>query len=186
MPPGPHLAWTPDSRWLVCVTPGRLDSFLSLVAVDSTEKRILTRPSLTGLGDRAPAVSLDGGTAIFSRGQGRTTYDLYKLRLTGEYVPNGEPVKAPSVTHPNLGAAWLPDGTGLVFASNWHGENGLWRTSAFSDGKPARLSFAPTGQLNRRSLVGGTDWLHGIPTRYQYLAPRLGRGPVVGRVCRSR
>lgn len=40
MPPGPYLAWTPDSRWIVRSTPEPGAWCLSLVAVDSPERRI--------------------------------------------------------------------------------------------------------------------------------------------------
>ena len=142
MPPGPYLAWTPDSRWLVCTTPGRKGWFLSLVAVDSEEKHILTKPSSTDWGDTAPAISSDGRMLAFSRYEGG--YDLYVLRLSAQYAPQGEPLKLRSEHPPNLGAAWLPDGRGILFASGWRGENGLWRTSAASGATPQRLPFAPT------------------------------------------
>jgi Tol biopolymer transport system component len=144
MPPGPHLAWAPDSRWLVYSTPGREEWFLSLVALDSVEKRVLTKPpaNRTGLGDTSPSISPDGRILTFSRYD--RGYHLYKLRLSEEYGPQGEPVKLQSVDPPNLGATWLSDGSGIVFASSVIGENGLWRTSASSGGNPQRLPFAPT------------------------------------------
>jgi Tol biopolymer transport system component len=79
---------------------------------------------------------------VFSRYRGK--YDLYELRLSEQYVPRGEPQKIPSPDPPNLGAPWMPDGSGIVFASKFDGENGLWRTSASSGGRPERLPFAPT------------------------------------------
>ena len=145
MPPGPYLAWTPDSRWLVCSTPGAKAWHLSLVGADSPEKRILTTASTTPLGlggDTAPAISPDGRVLAFTRYQER--YELYKLRLSGQYMPQGEPVKLPSERSPNLGAAWLGDGSGFVFASNWRGQDGLWLTRASSGAMPRRLPFAPT------------------------------------------
>ncbi len=142
MPPGPYLAWTPDSRWLVCTTPGHKGWFLSLVAVDSEDKHILTKPSSADWGDTAPAISPDGRVLAFSRYEGG--YDLYVLRLSAQYAPQGEPLKLRSEHPPNFGAAWLPDGRGILFASGWRGENGLWRTSMASGATPQRLPFAPT------------------------------------------
>jgi Tol biopolymer transport system component len=43
-----------------------------------------------------------------------------------------------------LGAAWLPDGGGIVFASGWRGENGVWLTAPSNEATPRRLPFAPT------------------------------------------
>jgi eukaryotic-like serine/threonine-protein kinase len=142
MPFGSHLAWTPDSKWLACTTPGREGWFLSLVAVDSAEKRRLTKFSGPEYGDISPSISPDGRMLAFSRWQEQC--DLYSMRLSKQYFPAEEPVKLRSEEAPNLGAAWLPDGSGIVFASKWNGENGLWRTSASSRDRPRRLPFAPT------------------------------------------
>ena len=142
MPPGPHLSWTPDSRSLIYPAPDRKEWFLSIVEVESMEKRRLTTPPDKGRGDTAPAITADGGMLSFSRF--RDHYRLYKLRLTKHYVPDMDPVELPSAKLPNLGAAWVPDGSGVVFASDWLGENGLWRASASSDAPPRRLEFAPT------------------------------------------
>jgi serine/threonine protein kinase len=142
MPFGSHLAWTPDSKWLACATPGREGWFLSLVAVDSAEKRRLTRFSGAAFGDISPSISPNGRMLAFSRWQEKC--DLYSMRLSNQYSPAGEPVRLQSEETPNLGAAWLPDGSGIVFASKWNGENGLWRTSASSSSRPRRLAFATT------------------------------------------
>ena len=144
MPQGPHLAWTPDSRWLVCTTPGRQGWFLSLVAVDSAEKRILTTPPATGFyGDTAPAISPDGRMLTFSRYLDLQGYAVYKLRISEQYDPVGGPLKLDLADPPNLGTAWLPDGSGIVFASGWDGKNGLWRRPATSNETPQKVPFAP-------------------------------------------
>ncbi len=140
MPHAPYLAWTPDSRWVVCPTPGTKGWFLSLVATESEEKRILTTPSDSFYGDTAPAVSSDGHTLLFSRDQGG--YHIFKLGLSDQYVPHGEPVKLSAPDPPNLGLAWRPDETGIVFASGFGGERGLWQLSARAGIAPQRLPFA--------------------------------------------
>ena len=42
MPLGGYLSWAPDSQSLVCSTPGRESWFLSLLAINTAEKRVLT------------------------------------------------------------------------------------------------------------------------------------------------
>jgi eukaryotic-like serine/threonine-protein kinase len=147
LPPGPRMAWTPDSRWLVFPTPGRDACFLSLVAVNSAETRILTRPQRTGLkigfwGDTAPAISPDGRMLAFSRYT--DSYGVYTLSLSEQYDPVGDPIKLPSVGQVNLGAAWLQSGNGILFASGWDGRNGLWLTLAPRGARLQRLPFATT------------------------------------------
>ncbi len=154
MPPGPYLAWTPDSRWLIRTTPGRKGWFLSLAAVDSEEKHILTEPASTEWGDTAPAISSDGRMLAFSRYE--EGYDLYVLRLSAQYAPHGEPLKLHLEHPPNLGAAWLPDGSRILFASGWRGENGLWRTSRLA--APNRKGFRSHQPLRPtpHCLIGAT------------------------------
>ena len=141
MPQGPHLAWTPDSKWLVCATPGTPAWVLSLVSPETGEKRVLTKPLQTDLGDTAPAISPDGRTLVFSRYEGK--YNLHKLSLGEQYAPLGEPKRLRSTDAQNVGLAWLPDGSEIVFASGFAGEGGLWRTSASGGAEPQRLPFAP-------------------------------------------
>lgn len=108
-------------------------------------KAHITTPLATFLrlgGDTAPAISPDGRVLVFSRFQHH--WDLYKLRLSGQYKPQGDPVKLPPERSPNLGAAWLPDGSGFVFASGWRGQTGLWLTSPSSGARLRRLPFAPS------------------------------------------
>jgi Tol biopolymer transport system component len=67
--------------------------------------------------------------------------ELCLLRLTEQYLPRAEPQEVQSDNAQNFDPAWLPDGTGLVFASGSNEEFGLWRTSTSSGSRPQKLPF---------------------------------------------
>jgi serine/threonine protein kinase len=166
MPPGPYLAWAPDSKWLVCSTPGSPKWFLSMIAVDSSERRVLSNPPSTALwGDTAPSISPDGRTLAFTRrtppGQ---TYDIYTRRLSMQYTPEAEPVKLHAQGSPVFSGSWMADGSAVVFSSNWRGRDGLWRISATRGAMPQRLSFAPTFASEPAISRGGKRLAY---TKYQ-------------------
>jgi serine/threonine protein kinase len=144
---GPYLAWTPDSKWLACPVPeaGRSGSWtLYLFSVETGEKRKLTNPPPDG--DTAPAFSADGRILAFARLHWPAS-DLCLLRLGEGYKPQGEPERVPSENPYNIGVAWTPDGSeiifssGIVFSSISYTSYGLWRVAASGSAKPGRLPF---------------------------------------------
>ncbi len=142
--PGPFLAWTPDSKWLVStgLDGSHPEPSLFLVSVDTGEKRRLTTPPVTdGFRDTCPAVSPDGRTLAFIR-VAIDRDDLYLLRLAEGYMPQGEPERI-AVGNPFIvGPAWTPDGSEIILASgNWPNV-GLWRKPVLKSAEPRRLAFA--------------------------------------------
>jgi len=84
--PGRQLAWTPDSKWLAVSAPtkqgvsGRRVLGLSLLSAETGERRELTSPFATTVGDTAPAFSPNGQTLAFSRQIGNDGCHYRKLR----------------------------------------------------------------------------------------------------------
>ncbi|HSB15623.1 MAG TPA: protein kinase, partial [Bryobacteraceae bacterium] len=139
---GPHLAWTPDSRWLVCPRPdaGKGRCSLYLYSVETGEKRKLTNPPAGVVGDTAPAFSPDGRILAFARQlEGYFRSDSYLLHLAGGYRPQGEPERVRLDDPYRYGAAWTPDGNEIVFGTG----KGLWRMAASKTATPRRLPFGP-------------------------------------------
>jgi Tol biopolymer transport system component len=152
----PYLAWTPDSKWLALPVPdprksrGIAPRALFLLSVETGERRRLTTPHSDRemmapvLGDTAPAFSPDGRTLVFSRGTGDTD-SLYRLRLSEDYRPVGEPDRLKEVNENGLGATWLPDGSEIVFSSSSYpvfaGDLGLWRMPIGKPGSPRRVNL---------------------------------------------
>ena len=120
--PGPHLAWSPDGNSLVISDRDSLTDPLSLFLLSITgEKRRLTFPPASSIGDTSPALSPDGHTLAFSRrvDPDINLGDLYTLNLvaTSEGLKPAGQVKR--ITFENRGArspAWTSDGHEIVFA----------------------------------------------------------------------
>jgi len=143
---GPFLAWTPDSQHLVSQVSDRSDSgrsrcALFIFSVETGEKRRLTTPP-DEWEDTAPAFSPDGRTLLFSRGTG-DQYDLYFSRLAEGYTPQAEPERIASDNVVNIGAAWTPDGSQIVFCSGkGFSSYSLWRAAPAVSARPRRVAFA--------------------------------------------
>lgn len=178
-PAGSLLAWTPDSRWLVCPdrSPGEEGWRMSLLSVETGEKRRLTTPPKS-MSDIWPALSPDGGVLVFVRAPTAVVFksELYWLALSGDLRAKGEPNRLTFEEQLTMTPAWTADGRELIYSSGQaSSDRSLWRIAARSlvsggprgPGKPERLSVAgekvhsPAVSGLRRSLVYSqdlTDW----------------------------
>jgi len=139
-----YLAWCPDSTCVIVtdtVGEGKPDALFA-IALDTGDKRQLTKPQPPILADTNPSVSPDGESLLFLR---RTTWasgELHVLRLRRDMTAAGE---ARHVTTPGLkpdNATWLPNGKEiLVSTAAVAGGAGLWRLPATGDVAPALLPF---------------------------------------------
>jgi len=141
--PGPYLAWSPDSNSLVISDRDSLTGpfALFLLLIETGEKRKLTSPPPTSVGDTSPAFSPNGHTLGFSRHVDfdDSLGDLYmlNLRATSEGLQPAEQVQR--VTFENRGArspAWTSDGREIVFADRL----GVWRISPSASSQPRQIT----------------------------------------------
>jgi len=146
---GPSLAWTPDSKWIVAPDPqaGGLGWSLQLISIETGEKRNLTSAPKAEGGDTTPAFSPDGRILAFARMPKEYFSELWLLHLAEGYVPQGEPQRVASANPHNLGVAWTPDGSEIVFSSSSvaslePANFGLWRVATSKPTGPRRLPFA--------------------------------------------
>jgi Tol biopolymer transport system component len=138
------LAWSPDGKWLV--VPDRASpkqpTALYLVSADSGEKRKLTSPPSSSVGDGNPAFSSDGRTLAFSRHFSLLVSELYLLPLSGDLTTDGELKRLTFEQRQSFSPVWSLDGRDLVFVSGSQHHRGLWRTAASGAGAPEPLPFA--------------------------------------------
>jgi Tol biopolymer transport system component/predicted Ser/Thr protein kinase len=135
--PESRPAWSPDGNWLaISEKDSETEPFaLSLLSVDTGEKRRLTSPPKQSVGDLDPAFSPDGRSLVFSRGinaDANGQSDLYLLAFSDGWKPAGEPRQ---ITFGNQGAqtpAWTADGREIVYSVGSLVLRGLWRISAFT------------------------------------------------------
>jgi eukaryotic-like serine/threonine-protein kinase len=139
----PCLSWSTDSRYLVTAdraSPGEPLS-LFVLSVATGEKRRLTTPPATALGDGNPAVSPDGRTLAFVRILSDGNPQLYVLPLSKDYKSAGEErhldLSQPSV----MGPVWTADGQEVLCSAGqrW-GEGRLWRVPLSGSEKPQPLA----------------------------------------------
>jgi Tol biopolymer transport system component len=147
---GPFLAWTPDSKCLV--TPSaesdKAGRGLSLLSIATLEKRRLTTCA-PGFSDSTPAFSPDGRKLAFARSGGARN-DIYILRFSANYEPQGSPQRVVEPGEPYIWSAdWTSDGSEIVFSSGSWSSGSLWRMAASASAKPRRLPVASedVGQL---------------------------------------
>src|SRR5262249_22955913 len=91
---GGRLSWSPDGKWLLLSSRERAGAPLSIqaVAVESGQRRPITSPPTTYLGDGHPALSPDGRSLVFSRNVTSIVGDYYLLEMSPiDLSPRGQP-----------------------------------------------------------------------------------------------
>jgi Tol biopolymer transport system component len=101
-----------------------------LLSIETGEKRRVTTPPATSLGDVGPAFSPDGQKVAFVRVQQVGLWDIYLAPAGG-----GDPKQLTFDGRWIGGLVWTPDGRGVVFSS----QGWMWRISA-SGGEPDRIA----------------------------------------------
>lgn len=137
--PAAYIAWCPDSSCLVitdAASDGKRDA-LSVVSIDTGQKRPLTAPPPAAIADNSPAISPDGRTLIFRRAAGWGIGDLYALPLGPGVRSAGEPRLVVSRDLNGEHPVWLPDGKEILVSA----KSGLWRASVSGDDPPVKLPF---------------------------------------------
>jgi Tol biopolymer transport system component/predicted Ser/Thr protein kinase len=138
--------WSPDGRTIAMNDKIADDDDWSifLIAVETGERRRLTRNSPGLNNDVYIAFSPDGSRVAFARAK-IFGGDIYTVSVAG-----GEPVRVTYDDAPIYGLAWTADGSSIVYASERDGSNAkLWRVAA-TGGTPTPIA---TGSENIRELA---------------------------------
>jgi serine/threonine protein kinase len=146
---GDALAWTADGKSVAIMdrTTDQEPYAIALVAVDTGEKRRLTRPPPESVGDAPGAFSPDGRTLAYLRWHGPSANDLYVVSVKG-----GEPTRLTLDQRLVSGTTWLPSGRELIFGSNRDGGQGLWRIRATPGATPKPMGIAGSAPMSSRPL----------------------------------
>ncbi|HEU0176124.1 MAG TPA: winged helix-turn-helix domain-containing protein [Blastocatellia bacterium] len=118
------IHWSPDGRWLAVSdkTSAEEPFSLFLVSPETGEKRRVTSPPASIVGDCSPAFSPDGAQLAFVRVISAVVGEVYLVSVNG-----GEPKR---LTFDGAGVgnlAWTPNGREIVFASRLGGKSRLYR-----------------------------------------------------------
>lgn len=121
-----YLSWSADGKQIALSdnVSATEPYAIYLIQMDSGERKRLTKPPASVMGDSAPAFSPDGKRVAFARIDSSMVEDLYIVSTDG-----GEPVRL-TFDHARISdIAWKTDGSELIFSSRRNGIQSLWRIS---------------------------------------------------------
>lgn len=146
---GPYLAWSPDSKWIFSVDKMTNDSpfLITLLSVETGQKRRLTNPPKGAGGDFYPALSPDGSKLAFTRFGPGPNNTLNVLSLSPGMRAVGEFKTLYSDDRWIASSSWMPDGREVLFTLGTHYSEDpmLWRIAASGRAAARRLGFAGAG-----------------------------------------
>jgi len=126
---GSSVSFSPDGRWIALSerpAPGKPFGVV-LLATDTRETRVLTRPGASLAGDAFPTFSPDGQTLAFARVRG-VGAALHFATLSVVPTSGGETRALVREDHVVGGVDWTRDGSEIVFSADRGGEGPrLWR-----------------------------------------------------------
>ena len=153
-----RLSWSPGGRNIAFVdrkSPKDPSSIWSL-SVETLEKKQVTFPDVSCVGDSWPAFSADGRYLAFVRRFEEVRSALYFMDLRG-----GDPKLVTNYNSPDQ-PCWTADSREIVFTTLPDiGESALWRISG-DGGEPSRIptrgesAYSPTVSRNRLAYVNLT------------------------------
>lgn len=120
------LHWSPLGKWLIVSDkPSAHEPFsLYLLAAETGEKKRLTTPPASVVGDCSPVFSPDGKQVAFVRLMSVVAGEIYLLSVDG-----GEPKRLTFSGEGISSLAWTPDGREIVYSSRYGGRTRLLRVS---------------------------------------------------------
>jgi serine/threonine protein kinase len=137
-------SWHPDGKWLAVRDRNSSVEPRSVCALslDTGEKHRLTFPPPGGF-DWSLAFSPDGQSLAFSRfSNAGNTGEIYRLNISKQMVPKGEPEQLTFRKQSSSGLAWTEDGREIVFSSSPQGlPSELWRVALSGSREPRRVAF---------------------------------------------
>jgi Tol biopolymer transport system component len=148
---GPHLTWSPDSKWIATADKSspeaRSDLFLISIATGEKRPIELTPPFAGDL--ISPAFSPDGRSLAFVRIFGFFVSEIYLLALTDDLKPRGEPIQLTFFKNLRAGnPVWSRDGREIIFLAGSDMINRLYRIATSEPGKPQQIeSVGEVGEL---------------------------------------
>jgi Tol biopolymer transport system component/DNA-binding winged helix-turn-helix (wHTH) protein len=122
---GSGLDWSPDGAQVVVPAKSSPDQpqRLMLISVSSGQRRWITAPPVTSVGDGDPTYSPDGNSIAFVRDTGTET-SLYVLD-----VARGDTSRVTTPSSRIRRPTWTVDGRSLIVAGQQGGRNSLWRVA---------------------------------------------------------
>ncbi|UCF36435.1 MAG: PD40 domain-containing protein [Acidobacteriota bacterium] len=134
---GPQLSWSSDGHWIAFGDGGDSGEALfgiSLINVITGERRPLSIPEGSQIGDHSPVFSPDGESVVFTRALTLNSSDLYRMELSKDLQPVDEAKRLTSFHAPMVRGWWSACGKQILAAVGSAGKSRLWRVPAKGDG----------------------------------------------------
>ena len=132
-----QLDWSPDGRYIIA--PDSIEGgpySIVLVNTATGEKRQLTNPPATSVGDAAVRASPDGGRLAVTRvsAEGRSEVVIYDVAANWSAVVERGRLRAPDAIW-NSSPTWTPDGQSILFSAGVASKTEIWaaRLDALDD-----------------------------------------------------
>lgn len=164
------LSWTPDGEWIVAATKVENgDPFgLQAYSVRGRERRAMTRPPSTVIGDFSPAISPDGRFLAYARCITMSACQVCLQPLTNG-VPAGTAIEIPSEPMYAPLIAWSADSSEIVFSGGDWAVGQLYRVPVRFHRFPGKVTpLTGAGELGAWpsiALVGRTNLQRMVYTR---------------------
>lgn len=136
------IGWSPDGKYLALADRDSGDSpySLYLMSMETLQRRRITTPPGTSVGDWCPTFSPDQQSVAFIRTLNSGSAEIEVLSLASKEIHS---VTSDHSALPG-GLAWTPEGKDLIFASPRKGQVRLWRVPV-AGGEPYALSIGERG-----------------------------------------
>ena len=160
------LTWSPNGKWLIGLDARGPEEPMRAVriSVGTGEKRMITSGPQDFEGDGCIALSPDGKTLAFSRG------DIYTIPMSDDMLPIGELRRLTFEGKTKDGLAWTADGHALVFVSSRSGKLEIWRMAPFP--RPARSGSMRPVRIPVRLPFRASETASSTPTGWEREASR--------------
>ena len=122
-----HLDCSPDGKYVALADKDMEESPFSIFLIDlqTGERRKITNPPNSSLGDTGPVFAPDSKTLSFTRTLGAGVADVFTTPVAG-----GEPTRVTRGSQITLGHTWTADGREIVVSTVHGHESGVWRIPA--------------------------------------------------------
>jgi Tol biopolymer transport system component len=142
--PRTYLSWSSDGEYIAVADKNSLEAPFKIyfVSVKTGEKRAVTTPSDTAIGDLSPSLSPDGQKLAFVRVGSAVVEDLFVMLVSGGEVTR--------LTFDNAAIGnptWSPNSDELIFSSSREGIFSLWKIPT-TGGKPQRIAESGLNSLD--------------------------------------
>ena len=127
---------------------------ITLISLETGERRKLFSAVQHTPGDTMPSFSPDGRTLAFCRESNSGNCEIYLVHLTQDLRASSDPIPLTSEDHDIQGLDFTADGREIIFSSDRLERFALWRIPAFGGGAPRSIIMTGEDAIQPRISRG--------------------------------